>query len=69
MGYVLVFISLLATGEVAATSAGHYLQMSKCFEQREVRLKELKRNTDLTAETVQAVCLAAPDTMDIAQAN
>ena len=66
MGYVLVFVSLLGTGEVAATSEGHYLQMSTCFEERELLLKELKREADPAEQTVQAVCLAAPDALELA---
>lgn len=60
MGYVLILVSLLATGEVDARHEGLYVQMSDCFHERETLLKQLKPKNAKDEITLQAVCLALP---------
>ena len=69
MGYVLILISLMASGEVDTLAEGVYPLMSDCFEQREFVLEVLKSQSIAAERSIQAICLAAPEGADLRLLN
>lgn len=60
MGYVLVLISVLASGEVEAQHQGSYTRMNECFHERELMLKAIRSVPAQDPISYQAVCIRTP---------
>lgn len=61
MGYVLILVTVLSSGEVDASAEGFFIKITDCFNRRERLLVEAKAYEGYFDRGVQAVCVTAPE--------
>lgn len=61
MGYVLILITVLSSGDVDASAEGFFVQINDCFEGRDRLLVEAQAYSGHFERGIQAICVTAPE--------